>query len=398
MKKYLIHIMFMIAASACLASCVYPFNPEMPDGQTGIVVIEGDILIGEVSPVMVTYSGSLAKFGSIPKNIDAQVWVEDSRGAVYNSGLVDEEGVHYVDMTDADPSLEYCLHVINLENSKEYVSRFERCCGTPVIDSLSYIPDEARNKLNIALSMHAKGESYFRWSYVEDWEYHAYYHALLKYIPPETRYVWGQPNHVGNGQIVPFDYPENTYYCWNHDESDQIMIFSTEKQTEDRFVDLEFHQIDRNDRRISYIYHIEVNLEPMTKDAYQYWANIKQNSDYSGSLFAPTPSEMMGNIKCVQDESEQVLGFINVAQRAQSKLYVHNGEAKFYKDPDLHVPETIQPSMNDWYDRYTNGFLPYYTDTPGAYSSAYWSEARCLDCRLLGGNKNRPDWWITKDE
>lgn len=398
MKQLLTHIMAMVAAAVCIVSCVYPFNPEMPDGQAGIIVIEGDILIGEMSPVIVTYSGSIDKFMSNPDPVIATVWVEDSRGSVYGTDHQDDKGVQYVDMTDADPSCEYRLHVVDLSTSKEYVSRFERCCKAPVIDSLSYIPDEERNRLNIALSMHAKDESYFRWTYVEDWEYRSYYRAQLKYIPPEINYVWGRPNHYGNGQVVDFKYPENTYYCWNHAESDEIMIFSTEKQTDDRFVDLEFHPISRYDLRISYIYHIEVNLEPLSRDAYQYWANIKQNSDYNGSLFAPTPSEMMGNIKCVQNESEQVLGFINVAQRAQNKLYVYNGEARFYKDPDAHIPETFQPAGSEWFDLYNNGFLPYYTEMPGAYTSAYWSEARCLDCRLLGGNKNRPDWWVTKDE
>ena len=39
-------------------------------------------------------------------------------------------------------------------------------------------------------------------------------------------------------------------------------------------------------RYISYLYKIVVDLEPLSKDAYLYWENIKNNSEYNGNLFA----------------------------------------------------------------------------------------------------------------
>lgn len=395
MKKSSAYIPVLAAALLCAVSCVYPFNPEIPSGAGGMLVIEGDILIGEISPVSVTYTAPLSNTHVRLDPVSADVWVEDDRGGIYEVRDV-EEGVYNVDMTGADPSLQYRLHVINKDNSKEYVSAFGRCCSEPVIDSLSYIIDEERGKLNIALSMHARDESYFRWSYVEDWEYHAYFNASIKYIPPEmSTNFWGPPQPMGPGSIEPM-FPESTYYCWGHHDSDAIMIFSTEKQNDDRFVDLEFLPIARDDRKISSVYHIEVRLEPLTRDAYLYWDNMRTNSAFSADLFTPTPSDMVGNISCVQDGSEQVLGFINVARRAKKRLYVDNAETRFYRKIEK-FDDPVELSQGEWYHYYSNGYLPYYTEIPGNYSTTYWALRRCVDCTVMGGTVKRPSWWL-KDE
>ena len=389
MKKIIILAASLLCAALMSVSCIYPFNPETEDG-SGALVIEGDILIGTNTTIMISRTAPIAYPDAKVIPPDGKVWVEDDAGSVYN-GVPDSEnkGSYVVNTQSADPSRNYRMHFLDEDSGKEYISAWEHVCSAPEIDSLSYNIDHEKAKLNVALSMHALGESYFRWRYVEDWEYHATYYARLKAVYTPGSF-WDRPT----VSVVEMSFPnENTYNCYRHAVSTQIMTFTTENQTDDRFVDLEFLPISRNDKRISYIYRIIVDLEPLTKDAYLYWENIKTNSEYNGNLFAPTPSELVGNIRCVQEPDEMVMGYVNVAQIARKQLVIRGWDHNFYLDTDSYEPaEEIRPSQ--WLEYYSNYYLPYdYATYPPNINQTLWANARCVDCRELGGTLEKPDDW-----
>lgn len=406
MMKKILTAASVLCLALLAASCIYPFTPEAEDG-SGTLVIEGDILIGELTKVSVSYASPV---GQVTDNIlpYSDVWVEDDAGTEFrgvwqrfNEG---DTGLTYsVDTRNADPSRSYRLHVWNAEEAREYVSSWEKVCTAPEIDSLSYILDFERERLNIALSMHSGGGSYFKWDYVEDWEYHALYFATLKLDVQTTTYFGGNTHVSVYVQPMDFSKNENNYYCYGHNVSRNIMTFSTEKQTDDRFVDLEFRTINRDDLKISNLYRIKVMLEPLSREAYDYWENIKTNSEYNGSLFAPNPSEVVGNIRCVQDPDLFVLGYINVAQRARKELVIDAAEHRFFKGHDVFAePELVSLTM--WKDYYEMGYLPYTYYIPGDLSQTYWLPARCVDCMkreagsLKGVSRVMPEDWPPQKE
>ena len=388
MKKIITIAASLICLALATVSCIYPFTPETEDG-SGALVIEGDILVGRTSVIVVSRTAPISNPEAQMKHPEGSIYVEDDSGGIYN-GTADlsKPGTFTVNTQTADPPKNYRLHFIDEASGKEYISSWEHVCTAPVIDSLSYNLDYDKSNLNIALSMHSRGESYFKWSYVEDWEYHTLYFAMLKAV-----YHEGSRIQRPSVTVEPItDYSELTYTCYKHAVSSRIMTFSTENQTDDRFVDLEFLPIPRNDNRISSIYRIEVDLEPLTRDAYLYWENIKTNSEYNGNLFAPTPSELIGNIRCVQEPDELVMGYINVAQIAREQLVVTHYEANFYKDTEVYPePETAGPSQ--WLEYYNIQYLPYAFAVPENYNQVLWAPSRCVDCRELGGTTVKPDDW-----
>ena len=391
MKKYFKLAIILACVSLMAVSCIYPFEPEAVDG-SGALVIEGDILIGRNTVVKVSHTRPVSNPDAATDPIDGSVWVENDAGAVfYGESDYNDTGSFTVDTRNADPSKNYRLHFLDNESGKEYVSDWAKVCSAPVIDSLSYNLDYEKSKLNVALSMHSLGESFFRWSYVEDWEYHSIYDASLRaiYKPAET---WrDRPSIV----VEPLDIMrESLYICYRHEVSTKILTFSTENQTDDRFVDLEFLPIERNDLRISYVYRIVVDLEPLTKDAYLYWENIKTNSDYNGSLFAPTPSELVGNIRCLQEPDEMVMGYISAAQIARKQLVIKHINISFFKDTERYE-EPVDIGPGDWMTYYNQAFLPYeYSTYPPTLNATYWAPARCVDCRIRGGGTfDKPDNW-----
>ena len=382
----------IIAAMALMAvSCVYPFEAETVDG-SGSLVVEGDILIGEVSKVAI---GLTYPVGGAPETVaHGTVWIEDDAGGKYYSDKwydVNQKTMYEIDTRDADPSRQYRLHVdaVGVKGGHDYESSWQSVTPAPEIDSLSYLKDPERSRFNITLSMHSKKGSFFKWTYIEDWEYHVDYHATYIYHPPERGW-WGVNGYGTIEELVP---PDNIYYCYGHEESSEILTFSTEKQTDDRFVDLEFRKIPRDDIKISFYYRIKVFLEALDKEAYTYWENMKTNSEYNGNLFAPTPSEMVGNIRCLQDPDELVIGYISATQRAQKTLFLDAADIQFYKRNEPYVePVLLTPA--DWYQYYTRErFLPYSSEMPHDTSQTYWAPARCVDCRERGGTLTKPDDW-----
>ena len=384
MKKILILFLTLMATS-----CIYPFTPEPVDG-SGSLVIEGDILIGNISVFNIGHTVPITNPEAEPEHPNGKIWVENDAGAIFD-GFPDpsKPGVFNVDTQYADPEKQYRLHFIDNDKGKEYISDWERVCGAPEIDSLSYILDYDKAKLNIALSMHSRGESFFRWSYVEDWQYNSDFFAYVKFVV-DVPSGWRRSGHLEYADHIL----DNTYICYDHAVSTKILTFSTEKQTDDRFVDLEFLPINQDDLRIQNLYRIVVSLEPLTKDAYLYWENIKTNSEYNGNLFAPNPSELVGNIRCVQNPDELVMGYVNVAQIARKQLVIDDIDINFYKSsqPPYEIAELSQRDYNEYY--FEQFYLPYGTIyPPGDLTQTYWAPARCVDCIYGGGTREKPEDW-----
>lgn len=385
MKKLFIFCLALMAVS-----CIYPFTPEVKDG-SGTLVIEGDILIGNNTTVTVGHTVPINSPNVEPIPPSGKVWVENDAGEVFD-GVEDPSnpGTYSVDTQAADPGKNYRLHFLDRDSGKEYVSSWERVCTAPEIDSLSYNLNYEKETLFIALSMHSKGESFFKWSYVEDWRYRSPFFSMIKFVDTST-----SPRRPSGHLEYRDIYKENIYTCYKHDVSKKIMTFSTEKQTDDRFVDLEFLPIDQHDLRIQDRYRIVVDLEPLSKDAYLYWENIKANSEYNGNLFAPNPSELVGNIRCVQEPDELVMGYVNVAQISRKQLIIDDIDINFYKSAEPYFePEEVRE--NQWVEYYFNmQYFPYATVfPPGDLTITYWAPSRCVDCKEYGGGTyEKPDDW-----
>lgn len=372
-----------------MVSCVYPYDIDA-EGRGGEMVIEGDILIGELTTVRLSHTMPISSIGDPQPLLSAEVSVIDDMGMVYPASLDGEDGF-VVDTRDADPDRQYKLHVKNLETGRTYESTFKRVCEPAVFDSLSYSLDEVRDRLNVAISIHSGSESFFKWSFTEDWEYHTVLQAAYRYVPPTISMVRWTEVPDGPGKVEKAMYPDNNYYCWCHNVSRNIMVFSTENQSDDRFVDLAFYTIPRTDRRISYIYHIAVELEALDKDAYAYWENVRKNSDYNGSLFSPNPSEVLGNITCLEDPNEIVYGYISASRRSVKTLYIM--ASSFYRETENFDTTKYQITQGDWYKYFKDGYLPYdIGENP--MGPPDWVSRRCVDCTVFGGTSKKPDFWI----
>lgn len=387
--KVLLRFAAIAALLLSAAACKYPYNIVVPHSDYPLV-IEGDILLGTTSTFRFSYVLPLDSDDYVLPARNISGYIEGEDGIRVDGSVREIGAVLDFDTSRLPGNQRYRIHLQGPEG-RIIESDWLDVCPAPVIDDLSYRKNDEYNELHIGLSMHCNGARYFRWTFVEEWEYHSDIRSVYTY----------DPNRYSEGVIqYPFSTPM-LYYCWDRCESPAINIFTTENQTEDRFEELSFHRIPLSDLRLQSLYRMTLLLEAMSEDAYAYWRTVRQNSEEQGSLFAPTPSEMASNLHCISDPSYQVLGFVNAAVAATTRMYYDNQEAHYYQAPFVPASKRREQDVSVHPDScalaYRNYLLPFSPvyDMMGSISAYTWADRDCIDCRRSGGTKNKPADWPT---
>lgn len=381
-RLYIILLMFV---AVCATSCVYDFDPEI-EGEEGLLVIEGDILAGEMTYVDVTLSQKLNEKAGI-FHLQAGVWVEQKDGTIFYGY---RSGVNYIiDTRDLDVNQQCRLCVSNSTYGR-FCSEWLDVLKSPEIKDITYKITDDRENMNFYVSTGSDGQGsgYYRWTASETWEYHVEYYATHYYD-------------VRSESIVPFEGENNTYYCWNSDFISSLMIGSTEKLKEDKIDDLYLFSKHNDDMRLQYVYSVNLVQRAISKEAYSYWDTMLKNSDDVGGLFSPQPSELRGNIYCENDPDRQVLGYISASSVATKRVFFHSNEMRFYKPPKREEVELIEIPEEERKTRYIVDQMrvyTYYETEMMIYTDRFtWLPRKCVDCTFYGGNKNKPDYWPTYD-
>lgn len=393
------HLFSMILLMGALVSCIYPFEPEISK-EARKLVIEGDILLGDLTTVKLSYMSYLDERYAEPL-YECEVKVQDSEGNEYpafrdvigyspdghelvNNSIYTINTRYPVGSVTGDT--QYRLFV-RLRDGREYASEWQTPRLAPEVDSVTHELDVSTVNFNI--SLHSDdGEQYFRWYFDEDWEYQVYYNAKYYYVPPTD------DEDDPCGSIIPFSNGENTRYCWKTGSSTAMYFTTTKELSSNTVTEKNFYRIHKDNQKLSILYAMTVRTESLSEDAYRYWNNLFNNSENVGNLFAPIPSEVRGNIRSLDDPDELVLGFINVSTVAQTRIFVDNAVTGYYDVPWHLEPDEVSQVIPD--TEWKSAYFGKYRMRPvskGEGKDFYWAPIQCVDCRYAGGTKNRPSWW-----
>lgn len=386
---------YIILTAMLAASCVYKFEPEGIVSQRRIV-IEGDILIGGMTEVQVRSTMPIIYDETFDMSSPlGMAWIEDDNGSTYEDRHVPMEGksIFTFDTRDASVEHRYRLHFKDYGTGNEYISRWQQVVKAPTVTGMSF--DYDLENVNIRMDVEGNESNYYRWDFIEDWEYHAEYAPT--YIFDE---VTGRTRYYDNG--LP-DY--SNYWCWNRSISKEFGLASTERQSQNKLEKQIIITDDRRNLKYQTLYRMDVTVRSLDKDAYDYLHNMKEISDITGSLFAPSPDDMRGNIICQQDSTEFVIGYISAVQIEKHRLYIDTGENVFYKPPKPTI--LYEPVLNEFFtitDFYNNGNRPVMDvniedpETNTSKTIVGWGPSSCIYCQSFGGSKKRPDDWPTYHE
>lgn len=360
---------------ALFMGCITDYEPDILDQVDGLLVVDG-FITNDTTQIRLSQSLKMSDdFEEERAVTNAKVSVECDQGTICHSFDVSENGVYSINVGELNPDYKYRLAII--WNGKKYQSDYLNPLISPEIDSLSVISAGQEQPVYVCASTHdAESETtYYKWTYKEIWEFHVDLYANAGYL---------------NGKFTYYDKhsSKNAYYCWERDSSKVLLLASTAKLTENLIHEKKLIEIPRDHDKLQILYYINVKQNRIRKKTYDYFLNIQKNVEQTGSIFSPVSSEIRGNIACVSDPKEWVIGYVEVS--TTSKI------ARFMPElRDFHIPSAYDCAKNilvsappDGYTLYIYGGSP---TTPNRYAPF-----RCVDCTHDGrGAKNKPSWWPT---
>ena len=373
---YILAILFSILF---VPACIDEYTPKIGNELSDILVVEGTISGGNNTVIKLSRSVTLSSEYTFNPVMGATVFVQRSDGWTSDLGVETLMGEYHIAMDELDTSLSYNL-VIHADG-KEYQSKPTKPLITSEIDSVSWKKKGDGEPVTIHVTAHDNGRDvgYYRWSYKEDWEITAPFFANGN-LDIETKVF---TPYFLNGL--------NTYYCWNKDSSRVLLLGDTEKLSGNLIYEKRLVSIDPFNDKISYLYSILVKQWAVSKPAYHYLDNLQSNIDEAGSIFAPQPSELKGNIECITSPGDAVIGYVDVATVAEKRLFITEKEVR---DSGRRNYQCTIKAVGSKYDAIdTMKVYGYYLLTGSEdMIEGQVTERRCVDCNLRG-NKIKPHFW-----
>ena len=429
MKK----IASLLAVLSISTACIYPFQPDFENEEIldDILVVDGNILIGEVSTVRISFMTDmwpkktdpeaipgggwvLYTRASSPENSpvihivpeyakNITVWAEDDGGGKYE-GTLDMEaleatyttgsyvpGLPYTIPTEdapTDRSYRVCVRVGDLL----YTSDWIKPLAPPVLKKISFKASKPNEKADVTVAVTLDGgpdaTGYVLLSYDETWQFHATWYPNFEYDPnrnivSERRTTWEH------------------YWCWKSVDPGTQLPVDFSGMASSTLKDYPFHSFSRYDNRNHKRYSIRVKARTIDKDTYLYLRRLEENTDIGGNLFSPNPGEIVGNLRCETEPDRMVLGFVTVARLATMRAYIGSSYyiSRVLSPYELAYPRALAQGQGDlgWPEYYRMGYMPVEENSlpdPDPNFGPYgWASAECYDCIAAGGTQERPDFW-----
>ena len=386
-KRYLKLTMTCVISMLFFTHCKQEYDPHIEAKTTGLLVVEGFINSGQ-GPTTIRLSRSSDLEDTTLKPEDgAQLNVEGDDGSnflLFNNG----NGEYQVSQLTLYNGVKYRLY-IKTSDGKEYVSDYTPVKYTPPIDSITWQWENDGLRLYVNAHDPQSDTKYYQWKFEETWEIHStYYNELVYIIDP----VSSAPT------AVTYKYPDqhtdtSIYKCWNTLASSSIVLGSTEKLTSN-VVYLPVQYIEPHSEKLSVLYSINLRQYSISKDEYLFLQKMKKNTEQLGTIFDPQPSEISGNIHCVSDPGETVIGYVEISQEQVKRLFISNNEVPGWNfDPGCVFIEI--DNKPDSIRKYGVDLMPTLVskkDIIRGIVSFYASFPRCVDCTLRGVHQ-KPDFW-----
>lgn len=367
-----------------LWGCKEAYEPNIQSPHTGYLVVEGFINYG-TSPTVINLSRTVKLIDTVnfkPEN-NARVHIEAESGEKIM--LTQTSSGVYSAYTNLSENKKYRL-TITTSDQNEYVSEYSQVRNTPDIDSISWKQTDKGLQLHVNTHDKNKQTKYYRWKYDETWEIRSAFENSLKYTFDD------------NGRArVSFLYPDESsdqtiIRCWRNYSSANILIGSSEKLTEDRIY-APVAAIEDGSEKVSVKYSINLKQYAMSAHAYNFYLQMKKNTEQLGTIFDPQPTELKGNIVCITNPGEKVIGYVEVSQEKVKRIFINRAEISNWGYRSGCI-ETIIDNHPDSIAKYGIGLsptIPVKVEDNRIFSFGA-APLSCVDCRTRGTNM-MPHFW-----
>lgn len=383
MKKKLLNIspstVVIFIGLLFFASCKDPYFPTVNSSKSHYLVVDGYINSNGLTNIKLTRTRTISK-GDTAAYINetgANIAIQDNQNNVYPLQEIGDG--NYSSSNFLDVNNKYRLHIITTDN-KEYVSDFVPCKVSPLIDNLGWKLQDGNVQVFVNTHDPNNHTTYYRWDYVETWEFHSQYYSYLQFVT--------QPDIAVVTRTVP------VFVCYRTGNSSNIFLGSSAKLQADVIHEAPLELIPNHDRRISVLYSAFVTQYALDSSAYIYWSAMKGNTEEVGSIFGNQPNQTQGNIHNIKDSTEIVIGYVGAGSPQQQRIFISNSDVPpGWNQPRNCIEYVVTKDSIGYY--FTGDILipisglPAGSPMPTAYFSASGS---CVDCTLTG-SPIKPGFW-----
>lgn len=365
-------------------SCKEKYNSDYKYPNTGYLVVEGFINSGK-GATSIRLSRTVRLVDSARRfEQGALVTVEGDDNSRYV--LTGQTGGMYINsQLNLDRSKKFRLH-IKTTNGREYFSDFATPIATPPIDSISLRREAPGAVFYINTHDPQNKTWYYTWNYEETWEINSRYFPSLKY-------VIGTDGQISGVTFInpPPGPPDTTKFrCWQYQNSTSILIGSSIKLSKD-LINLPLSSIEFGSPKIAVLYSIKVFQHAVSAAGYDFLSRMKKNTQQVGSIFDAQPSELNSNVRSVSDPSETVIGFVEVADAQELRIFVDPRLVTLWAyNPGCE--EKMVTNNRDSLRKYSYLYPVEFRLNDLGMNDVFSASPHCVDCTLSGSNI-KPSYW-----
>lgn len=372
----ILHLFATILAVA--AGCIDPYRPGEVTGNVNYLVVDG-FLDATQNKCTVKLSRTIPLDGTEQVfERSALVTLEDEMNESY-SLTESSAGVYTVSGVSLDASKKYRIR-IQTTGSETYESDFVPVLTTPAIDSITW--RETEDGVGIYANTHdeANNTRYYQWRFSETWFYRSQYRSIIKIV----------------GDTVALrDFEElKIYECWNTAPSQEILVASSEKLSQDIISQFKLSVIPFTSSKIRLKYSMLVEQRAIEPRAYEYWQLLKKNTEEMGTIFDPLPSAALGNLRAAGNTKKTVLGYFSAGTVSNQRIFIAGRDIEF---PLGNIFVSGYESCSERIVLFGQGFgtlVPIVFEMKGMEPIGYRATTPyCIDCQMQGGTTVKPDFW-----
>jgi len=355
------------------AGCKKAYDPPAISTPASYLVIEGIINSGGDSTIIkITRTINLNQTAT-DSVVGALATVEDNQG---NSFVLPEQtnGIYVSPGLSVDKTRAYRLRVKTTDN-QVYLSAFEPVIITPPIDSVGFKVESSGLQVYVNTHDATSSVKYYRWAYNETWEFHSYFYS--------TAMIQGH-------QLVARTQDSDIYFCYANNASSDIPLASTANLSQSAIFQKEVNFIASTSEKLELRYSILVKEYALTADAYNFYSKLESNSSLLGSIFDAQPSAVPGNISCITNPQQPVIGYIGVSNVTSKRVFISNSslpDSWMATYPSFCLLSPAAPGLiSDYLSE--NPKLFQFIDLAQDHSTTI-----CVDCTIRG-DRTSPPFWI----
>jgi hypothetical protein len=370
---------------ACKEKYVSPISSPI----TGYLVVEGSINSGLGATNITLSRTSNLQNQNINYEKGAIVKVEGEDNSIKQLTEV-SDGNYSISGLNLNTNKKYRLN-ITTKDGKVYQSDFTNVIYNPPIDSVNWKRENGAVQMYVNTHDETNNTQYYQWETAETWEIHSGYLSALKY--KQSTNAKGTVYSVDFNDSINKSIDYGKYYCWKTVPSTQILT-GTSVALSKNIINLPIANIPQDSWKLNVMYSLFTRQISISKGKYEFLQRMKKNTEGTGSIFDAQPSDLNGNIHCVSNANEPVIGYIDVCNIQEKRIFISRKEV-----PDWNYYQGCNEiritNNSDSIQIHGLSLLPTYPETnpmTGAIISFFAAPPDCVDCRLRGSNI-KPSFW-----